>query len=103
MRQHVFRERVAAAPVDRLAVGGGYGLGGHAERQSRNVESPQGIAGDVNSLPERRGPEQDGASGGPEPSEQRVPAVLAVNEKRPASLDAARPQLGRRSFTSRWR
>src|SRR6266545_3071614 len=86
---HVLSERISAALDNRLAVRCRHGLGWNAKRESSDQQSPKRIARYIHPFPIRRSAEQYGAPGLSESVEQRVPALLAMNEQRPIVAKAS--------------
>src|SRR5690242_17082672 len=95
VRKHVLDERIPAPLRNRLAIGGGDRLRRYAERKFGDEQCAQGVAGDVNALPERRGAEEHRAARLTEPSEQRIARIVSVHEHGPPLFRAAYPELCR--------
>src|SRR5690606_4377348 len=93
--QHVGAEAVATLAVDRLQSRCREGLAGHLEREFRDEEPAQRIAGHVHALPEGGDAEQDAASACGELVQQACPPCLPLYEERPATAGAALAQRGR--------
>ena len=95
VRQHVLDEGIAALSDDRLAMRGGDRLGRDAKGELRDEQRTKRLTGNVDALPEGSGAEENGTPRLAEAREERVAAILAVHEQRPASIGSARTKLRR--------